>query len=77
MRCAILGRGVQRKSKTAPISVNQSMSLLILRSYLLLRQCDLEMAWAAKRLANKPLTGLFTGLQTARFYLRILPVVGR
>ena len=30
------------------------------------------MAWVAKRPANEPLTGLFTGPQTARFYLCLL-----
>ena len=32
----------------------------------------LEMARAAKKSANEPLTGLFTGLLTARFYLCLL-----
>ena len=33
---------------------------------------NIEMAWAAKRPANEPLTDLFTGLLTARFYLCLL-----
>ena len=33
---------------------------------------DRPMAWAAKRPANEPLTGLFTGPLTARFYLLFL-----
>ena len=36
------------------------------------KQCIVEMAWAAERPANKPLTGLFTGPLTARFYLNLL-----
>ena len=32
----------------------------------------LEMAWAAKRPANEPLTGIFTGPLTAQFYLLFL-----
>ena len=33
---------------------------------------SVEMAWAAKRLADKPLTGLFSGSLTAQFYLLFL-----
>ena len=33
---------------------------------------ELEMAWAAKRPANEPLTGLFAGPLTALFYLCLL-----
>ena len=37
------------------------------------KRCSLdlsvEMAWAAKRPANEPLTDLFSGLLTAQFYL--------
>ena len=33
---------------------------------------SVEMAWAAKRPANKPLTGLFSGPLTTQFYLLFL-----
>ena len=34
--------------------------------------CPLTMAWAVKRRANEPLTGLFIGPLTARFYVCLL-----
>ena len=35
----------------------------------ILKICEIDMAWAAKRLANEPLTSLFIGPLTARFNL--------
>ena len=35
-------------------------------------ECTVEMAWAAKRPANEPLTDLFIGPLTALFYLCLL-----
>ena len=47
-------------------SVSSNMIHLLVRFRL---GYALEMAWAAKRPSNEPLTGLFTGPLTARFYL--------
>ena len=38
----------------------------------IINKIGLEMAWAAKKPANEPLTGLFTGPLTAQFYLCFL-----
>ena len=58
------------------IDLTDSLSCHLLQPILII---ELEMAWAAKRPANEPLTGLFSGLLTARFYFLFLigPLMSR
>ena len=58
-----------------PEANNEQLNILAVSRYSFkskLQMYALEMAWAAKRLANEPLIGLFTDPPTDKFYLLFL-----